>query len=109
MTIDQNKLAVELDQLNIYPTLGSITAFVDADVNFGFEEILPDDVVIYTDFTDDDLGNDTDAVNEFHTWYNDTLMNQLIAHMDKLGYTFLEDSDGSGGGLYYGGMLFRKA
>jgi hypothetical protein len=108
--IDQVKLAHELDQLNSYPTLGNTNVFVNSGQEFGFEsEVLPDDVVIYNDFMDDDLRGDIDAVNKFCTWYNETLVSQLVDHMAKLDYVLVEDCDGSGGGLHYGAMLFRKA
>jgi len=58
---------------------------------------------------DDDLRGDIDAVNKFCTWYNETLVSQLVDHMAKLDYVLVEDCDGSGGGLHYGAMLFRKA
>jgi hypothetical protein len=108
--IDQNQLAIDLDKLNAYPTLGNSSVFVNSGQEFGFEvEVLPDDVTIYNDFCDDDLRGDDDAVNKFRTWYTETLYDQLVEYMAKLGYTFIDENDGSGGGLHYGAMLFRKA
>lgn len=96
-----------LPVINKFPQFGSIQVSDHDEVGETFGELRPDDVVIYCDFMDDNCESD-DQRDQLVTWYCDELTSELIALMGRFGYAFSADSDGSGGGLYYGAMLFRK-
>jgi len=94
--------------VNRYPELGHIEVMGPLDQDYGFDvQVHPDDVVIYTDFTDESLTDD-DSINQFAEWYNNTLHYNIEKQMRMFGYQAIAGNDGSGGGLYYGAILFRR-
>ena len=102
---DINKL---LCKLNVWSKCGSVKVWDNDKDQCGFEELKDDDVVIYYDWSDDELSDDES--NEFTDWlYNQpNFFHQLHTEMSKLGYVGVFDNDGSGSGLYYGCEVFRK-
>jgi hypothetical protein len=102
-----NTIKSYLNTLNVFKEYGSIELVPHTD-NPGFEQLLPDDVVIYADFMSDDCP-DNATVDRLSHWYNDLLFARIDHFMNKLGYKIVEDIDGSGGGLYYGAVQYRPA
>lgn len=95
-----------MSSLNIYPRHGRIDVLDPAFDDCGLE-LLPDDVAIAPDFMDDDCV-DSDERNQLAEWYYDTLYTQIHQYMTQLGYALIHEADGSGGGLYYGLVQYRK-
>lgn len=79
----------------------------DAEVRTqcGFDNLQPADAVITYNFCDDDLL--PEASEGLDTWLYDHAWPLITATMLKLGFRSIEENDGSGGGLYYGGSLYR--
>jgi len=97
-----------LNTLNVWQPHGTIELITEPDDREGFNcpDLKDSDVLVYFNYMDDDMSDDEREV--FGEWYYDELPNKLNDEMNKLGYFFHYDTDGSGGGLHYGGMLFRK-
>ncbi len=80
----------------------------DQNENCGVDDTTPDDIAIYWDFCTDELSNDqTDKLIEW-LFDSDTGLNLLMEVMTSWGYKMIGDHDGSGGGLYYGALVYRK-
>lgn len=96
-----------LKELNKYPQFGSVKVLDLADDDHSLPDIQPGDVAIYADFMDDDCPSE-DVVNELSEWYYDMLPREINQLMAGLGFKLIFESDGSGGGLYYGIAQYRK-
>ena len=85
---------------------GHLTVLPFEDIeNCHFVPILEGDIAIYYDYSTDNM---TYAeINKFHEWFN-VMLSHLNNYMTDLGYEEVDNSDGSGGGLYYGSNLYRK-
>ncbi len=88
---------------------GSISVLDSGDHgDAGIEGTTPDDIIIYYDYCTDDLSSDeTDRLIE---WLFDSSsgLRRFTQALANLGYNEFGDNDGSGGGLYYGCIAFRK-
>ena len=103
----KTQIELALPTINQYPQYGTIE-FVDHEqVGETFGPLQDDDLVVYYDFMDDECESQ-DEVDNLAGWYHDELPQQLVVLLDRFGYRFLSDMDGSGGGLYYGAIVFRK-
>lgn len=90
--------------INKFPDLGDITVLDHSEASGSLDDLQPDDLVVYYDFCTDDLDN----TDEFNYWINNSL--ELITdYMTDIGYEMAAELDGSGGGLHYGVLQFRKA
>ena len=93
--------------------LGTITKYnqhgdgfqlVDNDLNVCAYE--PGDISIYYDYLSDGM---TEAeADDFIHWLYDIAWPSVRQFMESLGYKTVNETDGSGGGLYYGVEVFRK-
>lgn len=110
MSSNNDIIQVIMNNLNAHPQRGRIYVMDPTVDDIGLENVLPGDVVIAPDFDDDELraAGDTDGVNELAEWYNSTLYIQIDRVMSSLGYDMIHENDGSGGGLYYGIVQYRK-
>ena len=72
----------------------------------GFSDIKESDIGIYYNYCTDELSDsESDKLNK---WLYDDGWEIIREWMRVNGYVEIEDNDGSGGGLYYGGTLYRK-
>jgi hypothetical protein len=110
MSSNNDIIQVIMNDLNAHPQRGRIHVMDPLADEMGLDSVLPGDVVIAPDFDDDELcaAGDTDGVNELAEWYNGTLYIQIDRVMNSLGYEMIHENDGSGGGLYYGIVQYRK-
>lgn len=95
-----------IKSLNIFPQHGRID-IIDPNVeDVGIKSLAPGDIVVAPDFMDDDCESE-DERNKLAKWYYDDLPREIDYRMRSLGYTLIEDIDGSGGGLYYATSHYR--
>lgn len=66
----------------------------------------PGDLVLHPYYDDSGL-TDVDEVNLFCEWF-DNMLHRLMCDLHKLGYEMVTLEDGSGNGLYYCQLIFRK-
>ena len=108
MAIELLEMSTEefLTFINKYPEFGDFTVqgyeeFIDT-----FPQMRPGDVGIYHDYCTDDCRGSSKE-NEFFRWLDKThrIVDQF---MREKGYKMVDECDGSGGGLWYGGALYRK-
>ena len=96
-----------LNELNVFSQIGSVSLVEDENRNnCGFDDVKDGDLMVYYDWMDDGLSEDD--VKKFQEWYYDEFFTNLSTEMSKLGYSEVDEVCGSGGGLYYGVVLFRK-
>lgn len=99
-----------LEQVNSVWSCGRFELIEDEEGRqVGFEEVLDDDIVIYYDYADDELGRE--ETNKLVNWlYDDPKGGWLLmkSFLRSKGYVEVDEHDGSGNGLYYGATLFRK-
>ena len=96
-----------LKMVNKFSDLGDISVLDEETISGCHDCSEPGDVALYYDFCTDEAT--PEQANEFSRWVFDELQEQLIIFMASQGFKFIEDNDGSGNGLYYGSLLFRKA
>jgi hypothetical protein len=101
--IIDNKLAHKAK----FDTLGDIHELPHSEaVNNVARPLQPSDVVIFYDYCTDEASDQ--LTDEFIEW----LWKYSYAGLDKimasLGYTMIGENDGSGNGLYYGTLHYRK-
>lgn len=95
-----------LNILNRYAKAGNLS-IVDEESFNDIPGYTPGDVGVYADYDDHLLAaGDVDA---FSSWYLDELPKQLDRVMKALGYRLVHENDGSGNGLWYCLMVYRKA
>ena len=93
--------------------LGSTTVLSHDDGQLdNVHDLESTDIVIYYDYVTDDC--DKTECDAFHDWLegnNSTpgLLDMLTSFMSDNGYDLLDEHDGSGNGLIYGTMQYRKA
>jgi hypothetical protein len=94
-----------LNQLNSEMSCGDITLLDTNDETFkqiGMDgDPEPTDVVIYYDYDFDDNTED-------QYWVFDHALPTIATYMESRGYEEVYDNDGSGGGLVYGAIVYRK-
>ena len=105
---------------NPYPKAECNGVWLEGDLqtikDHGFEEAEECDVVIHYDYMTDELdGGYCDKENyggseceKWLEWYSNKLFSEIYELMSELGYEEVDEMDGSGGGMYYGQILFRK-
>jgi hypothetical protein len=66
------------------------------------------DVCIYYDYCTDELPDEN--FDEWQEWYDSLFLSEysLDYLMSEFGYKQIYEQDGSGGGLWYGGLVYRK-
>jgi hypothetical protein len=69
--------------------------------DLGPPSVLDDDIIMCYDFTDDDVGY------MVVTKHMDQADKEIEAFLFSIGYAFMDNMDGSGGGLYYGTSVYR--
>lgn len=94
-------------ELNKFPQYGSIKVMEHEPDYFDGVDVLDGDVVVFCDFMTDDCQSKSEE-DQLVDWYCSTLYGDIDKAMSSLGYELITDNDGSGGGLYYGGALYRK-
>lgn len=94
-----------MDVINNENKTGSISMVGDIDECSFSEPHLPTDVAIFYDYCTDDM--DELAWEAWNNWYQH-MFTRLHDVMDVNGYEAIDDNDGSGGGLYYGAILYRS-
>lgn len=97
--------------INKYPHLGGISVLDHESAEGTHEDLRVGDVCIYYDYCTDDAGRiECDEFCEWVFGYDRAQMMGLIGEfMADQGYKQIDDNDGSGNGLYYGSIQFRKA
>lgn len=94
-----------MDVINNENKTGSISFLEDfSDAAFS-KPHLPTDVAIFYDYCTDDM--DESDWDEWDNWYQH-MFTRLHDVMDVNGYEAIDETDGSGGGLYYGAILYRS-
>lgn len=101
-----------LNFINKFPQLGGISVLDHESAEGCHEDVRVGDVCIYYDYCTDDVRN-TKEEDQFCEWvfnYERTGMLGLIREfMADQGYEEIDEHDGSGNGLYYGSIQYRKA
>ena len=116
-------MAIELLQMNTqeflrfinkFPHLGDITVMDHDDVEGNVQDLRVGDVCLFYDYCTDDCSKA--ELNEFYEWMspNDyrnklSVFDIINQFMDEQGYEEIETVDGSGNGLHYGVIQYRKA
>ena len=101
-----------LNFVNKYPQLGDITVMEHEDVSGSVDDLRVGDVCLFYDYCTDDLN--IDESNEFHNWAwgkdvnDDGVLGVIDEFMANQGYKEVDTVDGSGGGLCYGIIQYRK-
>ena len=101
-----------LNFINKYPQLGGITVMNHEDCVGSVDNLRIDDVCLYYDYCTDDL--DIDESNAFCNWAwgnnvnDDGVLGVIDQFMANQGYKEVDTIDGSGGGLHYGIIQYRK-
>ena len=101
------KLSKLLMLLERFPHLGNTTVLPHDDC--GFEEdhdLTATDIVVYYDYVTDDC--DKTERDKFGDWLTD-LLSGTTKFMEYSGYKLIDENDGSGNGMHYGILQFRKA
>ena len=94
-----------MDIINNESTTGSVGFHAELD-ECGFSEpYLPTDIAIFYDYCTDDM--DEPTWDAWDNWYQHMLA-RLADFMDANGWEAIDENDGSGGGLYYGAILYRQ-
>lgn len=93
-----------MDVVNNETKTGSISFVTDIDECSFSEPHLPTDVAIFYDYCTDEIADS--AFDSWNEWYMN-MFDRLYQVMDVNGYKHVDENDGSGGGLYYGAILFR--
>jgi hypothetical protein len=103
-------LQTVIDALNNEWTCGEICLMsYPESVDTGIDDVQPTDIMVYYDYCADDLSS-TDE-NKLSEWLYSTPNGGLDAigkYLASQGYEVVGENDGSGGGLYYGAINFRK-
>jgi len=94
-----------LTEINKYPHLGKLDIMPNSEALNSLSDIKDDDVVISYNYCTDNV--DADEANEFDRWLNHVLF-FLDKKMSEMGYAEIQTLDGSGGGLDYGIVQYRK-
>lgn len=94
-----------MDVINNENKTGSISMVGDIDECSFSEPHLPTDIAIFYDYCTDDM--DESTWEAWNNWYQH-MFTRLHDVMDVNGYEAIDDNDGSGGGLYYGAILYRS-
>lgn len=107
--VELNKLA----KANPFPSEapGDITLQTTREELECYGDHLEGDLGIYYDYCNDDLRVDTRNTdnNKWIEWFDSLFWseNSIDAIMLKFGYELVDEQDGSGGGLWYGGRIYR--
>ena len=106
----QSRLATYLNEWNEWNEYGnfSLLSYEDALGSVPPEELAlqPDDIAIYYDYCDDELSEgDKDRLSG---WLYDDAWPLIHKYMEVNKYVEVFENDGSGSGLYYGMVVFRK-
>jgi hypothetical protein len=102
-----------LDFINKYPHLGGITVMEHDDVSSSVDDLRVGDVCLYYDYCTDDC--DRDEESAFCEWafgsdvHDFGVLGVIDQFMANQGYKEVDTVDGSGGGLHYGIVQYRKA
>lgn len=94
-----------MDVINNENKTGSISMVGDIDECAFTVPHLPTDVAIFYDYCTDEIADS--AFDSWDEWYQH-MFTRLHNVMDVNGYEAIDDNDGSGGGLYYGAILYRS-
>lgn len=98
-------------RLNSVHTSGYFEINTESDIGIrvGFDECKPTDLVIEYSYDNDHLSNDeSDELIDWLYGDEDGGWRVLKKWMSDNGYHEVYDNDGSGNGLYYGVVVFRK-
>ena len=109
MAIELLEMSTEefLQFINKYPELGDITVLDLTEAADTFSDLQPDDIVIYHDYCTDDIRRSVQE-DVFYDWLM-RIFDTIDEFMADRGYTIKADEqDGSGGGLWYGAVVYRK-
>ena len=104
-----NKFFVHFDK---FPKFGSLSVLSHRDVNNGDDvDLDPSDIVIYYDYNNEECTEEeADALFEWLFGHEkQTILETIELYMRHYGYKLFDEQDGSGNGLYYGTLHFRKA
>ncbi len=94
-----------IDTLNKGYQCGNISLIDYSESNFDEYGCEPDDIIIYGDFSD----SDDDQVGREQPFDEyDSACTRTHNFMLDNGYEQVAESDGSGGGLFYGFTAYRK-
>lgn len=77
---------------------------VEPDVT-GIDNLKQDDVCVYYDYCLDDMPEED--YNDWESWF-DQMLKRIDLIMYSIGYSYVDENDGSGGGLIYGARVYRK-
>ena len=97
------KLQQLIDVLNRGFKTGDVQIMDLNDSNFADFGCLPDDIIIYVDFNDEDEPAEGLTLREY-----ERALEMTDQFMLSNGYEEVVEHDGSGGGLYYGFSAYRK-
>lgn len=101
-----------LNHFNKFPQFGGSSVLAHEDCGFDEDrDLKSDDIVVYYDYCTDDC-TDSKEVDAFAEWIfghsHKEFIGCLTMYMRHHGYKLFDEQDGSGNGLYYGIMHFRK-
>lgn len=96
--------------INKYPQFGSIEILNDEQLESSEIDHMPGDVVIFYDYcTDEATREESHELCEWLFGHHDRgILDIIHDFMVKDGYSEIDENDGSGGGLYYGTVHYRK-
>lgn len=107
--LNMSKLNKFLELINTYTNLGNITVLDLEQARSSHADVRDTDICIFYDFSTDEASDDEQERFVAWLWGQDgNIINQITQYMKYSGYYMIEDVDGSGGGLYYGSLQFRK-
>lgn len=95
-----------LNHTNLFPNLGDTTVLDHDEAKGSVDDLQEDDVVIYYDYCTDYIA-ETEAI-KFRHWHFEEQTTLINNFMTDLGYELINELDGSGDGLYYGILQYRK-
>lgn len=98
------KITEFMDVVNSETTTGSISFLQDLDQGGFSQPFSSTDIGIFYDYCTDEIADS--AFDSWDEWYMN-MFDRLYQVMDLNGYKHVDENDGSGGGLYYGAILFR--
>ena len=104
-----------LNHYNYYPKLGNLSVITHDEASLGDEaDLAPSDIVVYYDFSDEELWGKKEESDKFVSWMlgdnckTNGVLEAIEIYMKHYGYNLFYEQDGSGNGLYYGILQFRK-
>lgn len=99
-------IAQMLELLNVWDKFGSVTILDGEDrKGCGYDDLRDGDIVVFYDWVEDDMTPEEE--DRFEAWL-DTYFTCMGKVLFDNGYHEVHHNDGSGNGLTYGCVVYRK-